>query len=230
MGSEMCIRDRCVWWQEVTVMGNMRKLRSKRSSRTPGEPLSSETNILTDGCLIDLCGVTLMWRSAMGLEQAPTRQLITEHLKELNQGAMHCPVGLQTLHLPVASRVHQPASPSAYNVPERHPWVYLACGHVHGPHEWRAETGETNQQRTCTICRKVGPFVRLSNGEERSYCLDMEPPTHAFVPCGHMCSEHTAKYWSSVPIQYSIDKWSAVCPFCKTPLSQSTGYVKLIFA
>ena len=166
-----------------------------------------------------------------------TRQLITEHLKELNQGAMHCPVGLQTLHLPVASRAHQPASPSAYNVstqpslppphpsmlphlylqvPERHPWVYLACGHVHGPHEWRAESGETNQQRTCTICRKVGgasgrrvvgcvcvsyhavllkvgPFVRLSNGEERSYCLDMEPPTHAFVPCGHMCSENTAK-------------------------------------
>ena len=29
---------------------------------------------------------------------------------------MHCPVGLQTLHLPVASRPHQPASPSAYNV------------------------------------------------------------------------------------------------------------------
>ena len=27
-------------WQEVTVMGNMRKLRSKRSSRTPGEPVS----------------------------------------------------------------------------------------------------------------------------------------------------------------------------------------------
>ena len=30
-----------------------------------------ETNILTDGCLIDLCGVTLIWRTAMGLGQAP---------------------------------------------------------------------------------------------------------------------------------------------------------------
>ena len=30
-----------------------------------------ETNILTDGCLIDLCGVTLMWRTAIGLEQGP---------------------------------------------------------------------------------------------------------------------------------------------------------------
>ena len=27
-------------WQEVTVMGNMHKLRTKRSSRTPGEPVS----------------------------------------------------------------------------------------------------------------------------------------------------------------------------------------------
>ena len=32
-----------------------------------------DTNILTDGCLIDLCGVTLMWRTAIGLEQGPVR-------------------------------------------------------------------------------------------------------------------------------------------------------------
>lgn len=30
-----------------------------------------DTNMLTDGCLIDLCGVTLMWRTAIGLEQGP---------------------------------------------------------------------------------------------------------------------------------------------------------------
>lgn len=29
--------------------------------------------MLTDGCLIDLCGVTLMWRSAMGLDQGLVR-------------------------------------------------------------------------------------------------------------------------------------------------------------
>ena len=27
-------------WQEVTVMGNVRKMRAKRSSRSPGEPVS----------------------------------------------------------------------------------------------------------------------------------------------------------------------------------------------
>ena len=31
--------------------------------------------MLTDGCLIDLCGVTLMWRTAIGLEQGPVRVL-----------------------------------------------------------------------------------------------------------------------------------------------------------
>ena len=35
--------------------------------------LLEETSILTDGCLIDLCGVTLMWRSAMGLDQGLVR-------------------------------------------------------------------------------------------------------------------------------------------------------------
>jgi pellino protein len=82
-------------WREATVMGNVRALREQRSSRIPGDAVSmiraflreggdiahssfdlqihEETNILTDGCLIDLCGVTLMWRTAIGLEQGPVR-------------------------------------------------------------------------------------------------------------------------------------------------------------
>lgn len=35
--------------------------------------IPEETNVLTDGCLVDLCGVTLMWRTAIGLEQGPVR-------------------------------------------------------------------------------------------------------------------------------------------------------------
>ena len=40
---------------------------------TPYVQLPGETNMLTDGCLIDLCGVTLMWRTAMGLDHGPVR-------------------------------------------------------------------------------------------------------------------------------------------------------------
>lgn len=50
-----------------------------------------ETNILTDGCLIDLCGVTLIWRTAMGLEQAPVCDMQF--------------VGLEYFHTPCHCRV-----------------------------------------------------------------------------------------------------------------------------
>lgn len=33
--------------------------------------------MLTDGCLIDLCGVTLMWRSAIGLDQGLVRESVS---------------------------------------------------------------------------------------------------------------------------------------------------------
>ena len=36
-----------------------------------GRQVESEDNILRDGTLIDLCGSTLLWRSALGLLHAP---------------------------------------------------------------------------------------------------------------------------------------------------------------
>lgn len=46
-------------WQEVTVMGNMRKLRAKRSSRTPGEPVSGGwARGHTTNKLIEMLGIT----------------------------------------------------------------------------------------------------------------------------------------------------------------------------
>jgi pellino protein len=174
----------------------------------------------------------LMWRSAMGLEQTPTQKLLSDFRKELNDGFMHCPVGLQTLYIPKGDSPQIQRSSSQY-ASVRFPWVYLTCGHVHGPHEWKADQKETNEHRTCPVCRKVGPFVRLSIGEERGYCLDTKPPTHAFVPCGHMCSESTARYWSSVSLPHSLDVWGPVCPFCKAPVSNGDGkepYIKLIFS
>ena len=79
-------------WQEITVMGNIREMRPQRSSRTPGSAVSgryqiilllivllqllADTNVLTDGCLIDLCGLTLMWRTALGLDHGPVSLLL----------------------------------------------------------------------------------------------------------------------------------------------------------
>ena len=64
----------------------------------PFAQMPEETNILTDGCLIDLCGLTLMWRTAIGLEQGVSQTIMREHRKALNEMSPQCPVNLHTLH------------------------------------------------------------------------------------------------------------------------------------
>lgn len=54
-------------WREVSVCGSVYAIRETRSASTKGEKIDNETNILQDGTLIDLCGATLIWRSAEGL-------------------------------------------------------------------------------------------------------------------------------------------------------------------
>jgi pellino protein len=46
-------------------------MRESRSAPQKGTKMETETNILEDGSMIDLCGVTLLWRSAQGLEMSP---------------------------------------------------------------------------------------------------------------------------------------------------------------
>ena len=40
---------------------------------------------------------------------------------------------------------------------------------------------------------QTGPFVKLQMGQETSYYVDNEGPSHCFCPCGHMASEKTVK-------------------------------------
>ena len=42
-------------------------LRESRSAALQGPQVPTENNFLVDGTLIDLCGATLLWRSAEGL-------------------------------------------------------------------------------------------------------------------------------------------------------------------
>ena len=109
-------------WREISVGGNVFGLRESRSAATQGPPVHSETNILSDGSLIDLCGATLLWRSAEGLSRSPTPRQLERALDELNAGRPQCPVGLHTLIVP---------RKNSQNVaPEAQPLVYLKCGHV----------------------------------------------------------------------------------------------------
>ncbi|KAF4531948.1 hypothetical protein B566_EDAN006640 [Ephemera danica] len=204
-------------WREVSVGGGVFTLRESRSAQQKGLHVADESNVLQDGTLIDLCGATLLWRSAEGLAKSPTKQTLETMVDEINAGRPQCPVGLNTLVIP--RKIYLGAG-------AQQPYVYLNCGHVQGHHDWeKSASGE----RKCPMCMKSGPVVMLCMGIEPAFYVDVGQPTHAFNPCGHMASEKTVKYWASIPIPHGTNGFDAVCPFCATPLEGHPGYVKLIF-
>lgn len=64
-------------WREVSVNGGMYTMRESRSAPQKGKKMENESNILGDGSMIDLCGVTLLWRTAEGLEKSPVCCLLS---------------------------------------------------------------------------------------------------------------------------------------------------------
>lgn len=206
-------------WMEVSVGGGVYAIRESRSAPKKGIKIEDETNMLRDGSLIDLCGATLLFRSAEGLMKSPTKHHLEERLQELNAGRPQCPVGLNTLVIAARATLSQA---------DKQPYVYLHCGHVQGLHHWGLQDQATNE-RTCPMCLKVGPVVKLCMGIEPAFYVDSEPPNYAFNPCGHMASEETVKYWASVPIPHGTNGLQSACPFCAVPLEGYPGYVRLIF-
>uniref|UniRef100_A0A8C0J3W6 Pellino E3 ubiquitin protein ligase family member 2 n=1 Tax=Chelonoidis abingdonii TaxID=106734 RepID=A0A8C0J3W6_CHEAB len=186
-----------------------------------GSAVENETNILQDGSLIDLCGATLLWRTADGLFHTPTQKHIEALRQEINAARPQCPVGLNTLAFPSINRKDV--------VEEKQPWAYLSCGHVHGYHNWGHRSDIEANERECPMCRTVGPYVPLWLGCEAGFYVDAGPPTYAFTPCGHVCSEKSAKYWSQIPLPHGTHAFHASCPFCAAQLTGEHNCVKLIF-
>ncbi|XP_029553423.1 E3 ubiquitin-protein ligase pellino homolog 1 isoform X2 [Salmo trutta] len=219
-------------WREISVCGNVFTLRETRSAQQRGKMVEAESQELVDGSLIDLCGATLLWRTAEGLSRTPTVKHLEALRQEINAARPQCPVGFNTLAFPSMRRKDTPD--------EKQPWVYLQCGHVHGYHNWGShrdrdrldrdqEEREPGRSRECPMCRASGPYVPLWLGCEASFYLDTAPPTHAFSPCGHVCSEKTAVFWSQIPLPHGTHTFHAACPFCAQQLSGEQGYVRLIF-
>ncbi|XP_074725225.1 E3 ubiquitin-protein ligase pellino homolog 2 isoform X5 [Strix uralensis] len=183
-------------WREISVCGDVYTLRETRSAQQRGKLVENETNVLQDGSLIDLCGATLLWRTADGLFHTPTQKHIEALRQEINAARPQCPVGLNTLAFPSINRKDV--------VEEKQPWAYLSCGHVHGYHNWGHRSDTEANERECPMCRTIGPYVPLWLGCEAGFYVDAGPPTHAFTPCGHVCSEKSAKYWSQIPLPHAI--------------------------
>ncbi|KAK1889775.1 E3 ubiquitin-protein ligase pellino like 1 [Dissostichus eleginoides] len=219
-------------WREISVCGNVFALRETRSAQQRGKLVENESNTLQDGSLIDLCGATLLWRTPAGLRHTPTLKQLESLRQELNAARPQCPVGFNTLAFPSLAQREI--------VDKKQPWVYVNCGHVHGYHNWgyRKEKGPavpggtapaSTGERECPMCRRVGPYVPLWLGCEGGLYLDAGPPTHAFCPCGHVCSEKTVVGWSQIPLPHGTHAFHAACPFCGTWLTGEQGHIKLIF-
>ncbi|KAM9803889.1 E3 ubiquitin-protein ligase pellino homolog 1b [Neosynchiropus ocellatus] len=212
-------------WREISLCGNVFTLRETRSAQQRGKMVLSESQELVDGSLIDLCGATLLWRTAEGLSRTPTLKHLEALRQEINAARPQCPVGFNTLAFPSMRRKDTPD--------EKQPWVYLQCGHVHGYHNWgnhrEEREGREGRLRECPMCRAKGPYVPLWLGCEAGFYLDAAPPTHAFNPCGHVCSEKTAAFWSQIPLPHGTHTFHAACPFCAQQLSSEQSYVRLIF-
>ncbi|KAK6019253.1 Pellino, partial [Ostertagia ostertagi] len=200
-------------WREVSVDGDIYTLRETRSSNARGALVPEETNMLQDGSLIDLCGATLLWRTADGLRKSPTAQELEMALDRLNAGKPQCPVNLNTLIIPKKK--------SSKGGGSRQPYVYLRCGHVQGKHEWGHHATSTGQQSyKCPICLAESErVIQLTMGMESSFHLDSGNLDHAFNPCGHVASLNTVRFWSRIPLPHGTNSFHPVCPFCTTLLA-----------
>lgn len=138
------------WFIELNVL-LMVFFRSSLASSFFFAQIKEESNVLQDGTLIDLCGATLLWRSAEGLQNSPvscahavpaavywhhnnsifslrfrsrkTKRDLEKLVDEINAGRPQCPVGLNTLVIPRKVTLGEHVN---------QPYVYLNCGHVQG--------------------------------------------------------------------------------------------------
>ncbi|KAG8197244.1 hypothetical protein JTE90_007496 [Oedothorax gibbosus] len=202
-------------WREVSVRGRLYPARIVGETTSSRRPLQEEENRLMDGTLIDLCGVTLMWRTREGLSDAPSEDSLNRMeclLKEL---------------APESQRRNGPLTGELHWEGERRAYVFLSCGHVV---TMNLRLKDSMDGWSCPECRCIGPVACLRVGRERGFYADKELPSHAFRPCGHVTTLRTVKYWSSVamPPHRNVQE-KGVCPFCATKLHNVIKYVGLIY-
>ncbi len=168
-----------------------------------------ELSVSQDGSLIDLCGATLLWRTAEGLQASPSREALELKLDELNAAKPQCPVNLNTLVVPKRRgqrrsaqspfprmKAVQPRRTSSALSGDDQPYVYLGCGHVQGKHGWGHQEAMGGQQskHKCPMCAcESERIVQLSLGMEPAFHLDSASLDHAFNPCGHVASKATVR-------------------------------------
>jgi len=190
-------------WREVSVNGGIHEPRT--SANKAGSRILSETPGLTNGTIIDLAGIQLVYESAESMQRAPSTAP-RDIIDTFNGRNPQCPVHMHTIRFE-----YDDAKRSEIPV-DRKPFVYPACGHVHA-------FAPELQRMGCPLCRRRGPFVELKLEWEPAICRDT--PTVVLNPCGHIVSQATAVYWSQIELPDNAPpnaRYRPICPFCARPL------------
>lgn len=169
-------------WREVSVDGGMYAIRESRSAIQKGTRIESETNILQDGTLIDLCGATLLWRSVDGFKASPTKKSLEEKIDMLNASRPQCPVGLNTLVIPrkpILPNNHANRIGSDHHHNHSHHHHEHRHGHGHGSHSHH------HQDRDHPSASSSSANVNNNNSGEKS---GQQP--YIYLKCGHVQGYH----------------------------------------
>lgn len=235
-------------WLEVSVFGNTYYPRSKIED-LPNKKIDSPLkNVLTNGTLIDICGIILMYQDPITMAKPKNISDPLQVIEKINNLKPQCPVLLTEIKfsytdsLERAKRViEQVEREDSYfpsilsskygpiHIPfvdyseineENRSYVFPSCGHVHGYHK-------SMEGRSCPLCRQEGPFVPIAFSFEPTLCS--ERPTHVFNPCGHVASLKTCIKWSKIyVISKNLNDTCSICPFCGGELSKSKPFSRLI--
>ncbi|GFR07353.1 protein pellino [Trichonephila clavata] len=196
-------------WREVSVCGYIYPVRSPNVEFKKRPRIVEETNVLQDGTLIDLCGVTLVWRTPEGLRKAPCEESLKRIENSFHEFAVECELLV----------------PDVLPDGRERTFIFMACGHI-----IRLSVSTNNLEGwSCPVCRCIGPITELKVGKEPAFYVDNDCPTHAFKPCGHVTNLGTVQYWSAVKIPEHRNIQETRCPFCATKLNSISNYIELKF-
>ncbi|GLD94051.1 hypothetical protein PINS_up002662 [Pythium insidiosum] len=239
-------------WFEVSVNGNLYEilLRSPSSDATRAGSVAGARHtafnrpkngcveipaLLTDGAIIDLGGVQLLFQSKLTQSQTPGdesllrasmalfsndawsprgdssrgSQSIVAQLERMN---VQCPVQLHALRF----RRNRHDEVQFDQVPH----VFPSCGHVFGFDARLADT------RLCPLCRTPGHLVPLLLKENFQLLSPAERttiPECVLNPCGHAISKKLATQFAAL----LMPNGRSICPFCAVHLDRSTPYSRL---
>jgi len=218
-------------WREVSVHGGIHEPRKQPESA--GRRYPNENSTLTNGTIVDLAGIQLLFESAESMREHDRNERLPGPLGDeasapdrivarFNARRPQCPVQLHTIRLEYDDAKRKALAK------DRTPYIFPACGHVHA-------FAQELRGAPCPLCRSRGPFVELKLEWEPAIC-DEEPEV-AFNPCGHIVSERVARKWASLALPDNAPpnaRYRPICPFCAKPLKTDTRngdqpFTKILF-